>query len=50
LAQTVQSGREVLESDEVSGRPRSYRTGENIEKVRIPVHSDIRLNIRAMAM
>jgi len=40
---------EYVENDERSGRPRSHRTDENVEKVRNLVHSDRHLIIRAMA-
>jgi hypothetical protein len=43
-------GRENVKDDEVSGRQRSHRTDENIEKVRNLVHSHRRLSIRAMAV
>jgi hypothetical protein len=43
-------GRENVEDNERSGRPRSQRTDENVEIVRCLVHSDKRLSIRAMAM
>jgi hypothetical protein len=41
---------ENVENDERSGRPKSHRTDENVEKVRNLVHSDRRLRIRAMAV
>jgi len=39
-----------VEDDERSGRPRSYRTDENVEKVHNFVHLDRRLRIRATAV
>jgi hypothetical protein len=36
---------ENVEDDKRSGRPRSHRIDENVEKVRNLVHSDIRLSI-----
>jgi hypothetical protein len=38
------------DDDERSGRPRSYRTDEDVEKVRNLVHSYRRLSIRAVTM
>jgi hypothetical protein len=43
-------GRENVEDDDRSSRPRYHNTDENIEKVRNVVHSDRCLNIRAMAV
>jgi hypothetical protein len=40
---------ENVEDDGRSGRPRSHRTDENVEKVWNLVHSDRRTNIGAMA-
>jgi hypothetical protein len=39
-----------VEDAERSGRPRSHRTDENVEKVRNLVHSDRCLSIRAMTV
>jgi hypothetical protein len=43
-------GRENVEDDERSVRPRSHRTDENVEKMRNLVHLDRRLSIRVMAV
>jgi hypothetical protein len=43
-----EEGRESMEDDGRSGRPRSHKIDENVEQVRNLVHSDRRLSIRAM--
>jgi hypothetical protein len=44
------AGREDVEDDERSDRPRSHGTGENVGKVRNLVHSDRSLNIKAVSV
>jgi hypothetical protein len=46
----LKEGLENVEGEERTGRPRSYRTDESVEKVRNLVHSDRRLNFIAMAV
>jgi hypothetical protein len=46
----LKEGRVNAEDDERIGYPGSYRTDENVEKVRNLVHSDRRLSIRAVAV
>jgi hypothetical protein len=41
-------GRENVEHEGGSGRPRSHRTDEDVEKVRNLMHSDRHLSIKAM--
>jgi hypothetical protein len=43
-------GREYVEDDKSSSRPRSHRIDENAEQVRNVVHSDRYLSITAMAV
>jgi hypothetical protein len=46
----LKKGRENVEDDENSGRPKSQRTDENIENMRNLMHSDRRLTIRALVV
>jgi hypothetical protein len=43
-------GCENVEDAQRSGRPRSHRTDDTVEKTRNPVHSDRHLSIRAVAV
>jgi hypothetical protein len=45
-----QVGRENVEDDETTGRPRPHRNDENVEKIRNLVPSDRRYSIRAITM
>jgi hypothetical protein len=45
-----EEGHENVEHDERSGCSRSHRTDDNFEKVQNLLHSDIHLNIRAVAV
>jgi hypothetical protein len=45
----TREGRETVKDYERSGRPRSHRADENVEKLRNPVVLDRRLRIRAMS-
>jgi hypothetical protein len=42
-------GREDVKDDERTGRPKTHRTDENVEKVRKLVRSDRRLSVRMLA-
>jgi len=48
LRKLFKEGRESGKGDESSGRPRSHRNDEDVEKVRNLVHLDRRLTIRPM--